>query len=579
MAAVIPIARFDDRLAGTVVQFSSAERIITATTSQQVEAALAEVEDAVAAGLWAFGCLAYEAASGLDPTLEVADPVPGLPLLWFGLASQPDRSPAPLPHDDGPSPLGARWRIKWDQQRHAEAVAAVHEAIAAGETYQCNLTTSLTGILDGDLFDHYAALVSRQAGAFNAWLNLGSHQILSASPECFFQRNGDLLLTRPMKGTAARHVDPAADLAARRELSASAKERAENIMIVDLLRNDLSQVSEPGSVEVTQLLAVEPYPTVWQLTSTICSTARKNLSLVELFRALFPCGSVTGAPKGATMRLIRTLEDGPRGIYCGAIGFLSPGAERRASFSVPIRTVTVEAATGMASYGVGSGVTWSSTADQEYAEVLAKARVLGVPSCGICETLAIDDGQLQHLKHHLARLERSAQQLGLFLDREQLMAEIEQHMSGHHGAGLMRIELNHAGVAITVRQRQNLAEPVRLAVDLPTVDPADPLTRVKITDRRRFEAARARFPEADDVILVNHDLKLTETTIANLAVKLDGIWFTPPTSDGCLPGIGRELALAAGQLRRRSLSVDDLSRAEAIAVISSARGWRVGLLL
>jgi para-aminobenzoate synthetase / 4-amino-4-deoxychorismate lyase len=254
----------------------------------------------------------------------------------------------------------------------------VRACIAAGDTYQCNLTDRLRTTLPGTPEQLYAALAGRQGGAFHAWLDLGEHAVVSASPELFVEWSGDALVTRPMKGTAARGNTPAKDAAAAERLRTSAKDRAENLMIVDLLRNDLSRVARTGSVVVRSLFDLEAYPTVWQLTSEVAASARPGTTLVDLLRALFPSGSVTGAPKVSTMRLIRELEPTPRGVYCGAIGVVGPpDSGMRARFSVPIRTAVVHRATGEAVYGAGGGIVWDSDPAAERAELLAKAAVLG----------------------------------------------------------------------------------------------------------------------------------------------------------------------------------------------------------
>ena len=239
---------------------------------------------------------------------------------------------------------------------------AVRAAIAEGDTYQCNLTTRLRSSFRGDAFGLYGELAHRQRGGHHAFLDLGRHTVVSASPESFLHWEDGLLRTAPMKGTAARGRTPEEDLAAREALRASEKDRAENVMIVDLLRNDLARVCEAGSVQVTELLATEEYPTLWQLTSRIQGRARPEVGFARVFEALFPCGSITGAPKLSTMELIAELEDAPRGVYCGAIGYFAPGSAPRARFNVAIRTVVIDGADGSAVYGAGGGITWASTA-------------------------------------------------------------------------------------------------------------------------------------------------------------------------------------------------------------------------
>jgi para-aminobenzoate synthetase/4-amino-4-deoxychorismate lyase len=269
------------------------------------------------------------------------------------------------------------WDCDWTSQDHRHRVDTVRQHIAAGETYQCNLTTRLTAEVGGDLSGLYTDLALAQRGSHNAYMDLGQHVIASASPELFFQIAGDEILMRPMKGTAQRSTSPAEDAEIVARLRSSAKERAENIMIVDLIRNDLARIARTGSVTVPFLCRPERYETVHQLTSDVTARLRPGTRLLDVFRALFPCGSVTGAPKPRTMQLIRDLEDGPRGIYCGALGIVGPPSSSvRARFNVAIRTVLVERATGTGRYGSGGGITWDSRAADEYAELMAKAAIL-----------------------------------------------------------------------------------------------------------------------------------------------------------------------------------------------------------
>jgi para-aminobenzoate synthetase/4-amino-4-deoxychorismate lyase len=372
--------RFDDVVGGTALALEASRGVLVARDLADVVPVLAEVDRATAAGSWAFGYLAYEAAPALDPGLAVAPRDPGdpLPLAVFGLGDRP-ASVAPVRPAPGPGrdyAIGP-WRRSWTEDGHRDDVRRVQECIAAGETYQLNLTVRMRAPVRGDLRQLYADLVEGQRGQYAAYLDVGSQVVLSASPELFFEWTADGLLTRPMKGTAARGRTPAEDDAAREGLLTSAKERSENVMIVDLLRNDLGRIAEPGSVQVPVLCRVERYATVWQLTSDVTARPRPGTGLVDVFRALFPCGSVTGAPKQRTMELIRTLEPEPRGVYCGAIGLVAPpGHPWRSRFSVAIRTVTVDPATGTAVFGTGGGITWSSDPAAEHAELLAKAAFL-----------------------------------------------------------------------------------------------------------------------------------------------------------------------------------------------------------
>ena len=574
-------ARFDDLRNGTAWKFPAPVRILRADLPDQVGDVLTEIETATAAGGWAYGFVAYEAASGLDPTWTVHPTPAATPLAWFAITDPPEIGPTELPGQaPGAEPAHdlAPWSWEWSADDHAGRVAALQEAIAAGDTYQGNLTTQLHSRLRGDAASWYRELAHRQRGAFHALLDIGSHTIVSASPECFLQWQGERLTVVPMKGTARRHHDPVADADSRTALLASAKERAENVMIVDLIRNDLSRLAEPGTVNVDQLLRCEGYATVWQLTSTVTATLPPGTSVKQVFTALFPCGSITGAPKASTMELLAELEDGPRGVYCGAIGWVAPPSEPvRARFGVAIRTGVVDNANGAVSYGVGGGITWDSRPTDEYAELRAKAAILGPPP-SLIETFSVRSGVAVNLERHLARLRRSAARLAIPYDEEVIVGQLDDLTDTEDR--IVRLELAPDGtVSRTDRPLGQHSAPVRLALDEPTVDPADVLYRHKTTRRHPYDQARARHPGADDVIMVNTVGNVTETSIATLVVRLGGVWCTPPVSDGCLPGIGREVLLEQGILVERSVPAALVTATSELAVVSSVRGWRPAVLV
>lgn len=375
-----PWGRCDDFPGGGARLFPGFDRHVTARRLDEVTDVLQHVEDATRSGMWAFGYVAYEAATGLDPVLATArssesDDTSRLPLVWFGLTSVP-----PLPtdlvasHDSfGTGP----WIPHWTPREYATAFDDVKAAIAAGRTYQCNLTTTHTATFTGSPTAFYADLANAQASSYCTYLDIGGHVVASASPELFFEWAGDTLRTKPMKGTARRGLTAAEDHALLRGLLSSAKERAENVIIVDLLRNDISRIARTGTVHVAALLTPEAYPTVWQLTSEVTATPLPDVGLVDVLRAMFPCGSITGAPKAETMSLIADIEGRPRGVYCGTIGWVAPPTETvRARFNVAIRTAHIDCARATCEYGVGGGITWDSRVDAEFAELQAKRMVL-----------------------------------------------------------------------------------------------------------------------------------------------------------------------------------------------------------
>ena len=583
---VTPFARFDDFACDRALVLREPVGILQALRPEEVAGLLCRVERAVSDGAWAAGFVTYEAAPGLDPSLTVRRPAPGrpfcdLPLAWFALFARAEHSkPVAPPAAGGSSP--ARWRPETSDADYEAAVGRIRDRIAAGETYQCNLTTRLRAQVGGDPSDLYASLASGQQGAHCARLDTGRFAVLCASPELFFEWRGDRVTTRPMKGTAPRGRFEAEDEAFSKALLTSEKERAENLMIVDLVRSDLGRIAEWGSVTVDSLFTREQFPTVWQLTSSVSASARPGTGLVDLFRALFPAGSVTGAPKRRTMELIAELEPSPRGVYCGAVGFVAPpGTEVNARFSVPIRTVLVDRRSGEAEYGTGGGITWSSDPAAEREELWAKARILDrQESYDLVETMAFVPGRgVRNEERHLARLRFSAGRLGFRFDRTAIRDAIEGAASRLVEPSRLRLTLSRAGAITTDTSGLPSAGPVRLAVDDEPVDSADLLLFHKTTRRDPYVARAARHPGVDDVVLVNERGRPTETTIANLLVEIGGRWWTPPVDAGCLPGVERGRLIDEGLVAERDLTIEDLGRADRLAVVSSLRGRRAATLV
>jgi aminodeoxychorismate synthase component I len=372
-----PWARLDDFVTNSAQVFPRFDDQIRADRLSEVLDAVAEADRASTRGMWVVGFVAYEAAAGLNPDLprSVTAGERDLPLVWFGISRQAPQFGALVRPRSGYS-VGD-WTFAWEAAEYGAAFDEVKRAIGAGDTYQCNLTTLLTTSFDGCAESFYADLSAAQGAKYSAYVDLGRDVIASASPELFFQWKGQMVHTRPMKGTAPRGTTRAEDAQRVRSLLASEKERAENIIVVDLLRNDLSRIAVPGTVRVPALLTPERFTTVWQLTSEVSAQLLPHAGLVDVLQALFPCGSVTGAPKISTMELIQRVEKRQRGVYCGCIGVLAPiGHTPRAQFSVAIRTARIDRLKGHCEYGVGGGITWQSDRRAEYAELETKCAIL-----------------------------------------------------------------------------------------------------------------------------------------------------------------------------------------------------------
>jgi len=553
-------------------RFDSHVSTLIAETPDQVVAVLQQAEAATQQGLYAVGFVAYEAAQAMNPHLPALPPRDGLPLVWFSLfrnrhcVTVGDGLPTGTTAAPELAPAGSK-------SEYEIAISRIHTAIEQGETYQINYTFPLQGHWQGNPLQLYRSLLNAQQPAFGAFLDIGSHTIISTSPELFFSSKDGLITTRPMKGTAPRGRFPAEDQTLQEQLQQSSKEQAENLMIVDLLRNDLGQIAETGTVKTEALFEVESYPTVHQMTSSITARLRPEAGLLDIFKALFPCGSVTGAPKRRSMEIISGLEQQPRGVYCGAIGYLAPEGE--ACFSVAIRTLLLEQQTSQISMGVGSGITWGSDPCAEYAEYLNKAAFLKPrPQPRLLESLLLEEGNYPRLARHLDRLGWSANRLGYGCDREQIRQALLVHAAGTTGQHKTRLLLAQDGSCqIESTPLQQLHQPLKVALATTPVDPTDLLLYLKTEQRDRYNQARQEHPAADEVLLCNDRGELTEGSFTNLVLKLDNRLVTPPLASGLLPGIMRQELLEQGIITERVLYPQDLQRAEEIWLINSVRGW------
>ncbi|WP_158615419.1 aminodeoxychorismate synthase component I [Acidipila sp. EB88] len=588
---------------------------------EELPALFARLEAANADGLWAAGYLAYECGYHWEPTATVAsgsEPVgDGLPLAAFGLYRQPARFVGEaLPAGDG----GEHARLQrfvpfsMDEAAFAGKVEQVQRWIAAGDTYQVNLTGQAEAEWHGGVTPLFRHMMEAQPVRFGALLHGGTHQrpwwVLSASPELFFELRKRRIRVRPMKGTARRGADAAEDQALAAELAADPKNRAENIMIVDLLRSDLGRVAETGSVRVERLFEVEQFASLLQMSSEVSATLRPEVDKYGLFRALFPSGSIVGAPKVRTMQLIQELEQASRGVYTGAIGFFAPDGD--AVFSVAIRTAVVR--DGAFRMGLGAGITWDSEAGAEYRECLLKGAFLrGVSESGVggsvepgrglaravtagrmaedagwieglIETMRWEAGACALWPLHLARLERSARRLGLRFDQERVEQAVlaEAAALSCDVAWRLRLVLAADGGLRLSHAALEAGEEGQLRLMLwpQRVDSADPLLRHKTTRRGLYDAALAGAREAGcvDAVLVNERGEVCEGAIHNVFVRHGSLWRTPPVEAGVLPGVFREhLLRTMPGIREERFGVEALRAADEIWITNAVRGVRVAV--
>ena len=562
-------ARFDFLADGEPVLFQAPSAVLIARTVDEVSRVMAAADQALRDGNYVAGWVAYEAGPAFDSAL-VTQPPGDVPLVCFGVYAEKQQAP-PL---DPPARMASRltWTPALTAPQHAAGVAAIREAIAAGETYQINYTFRLHANpwTFGPLDPLYASLASAERVPYAAFLETDDWSVLSLSPELFFERDGQQLVTKPMKGTAPRGRWSAEDRARAEALRTSEKNRAENVMIVDLCRNDLTRVCRGGTVRATSMFDVQRYPTVWQMVSSVEGELETGVELTDIFGALFPAGSITGAPKSSSMRLIAGLEHAPRGVYCGAIGYASPHG--RATFNVAIRTMTVQRATGRAEYGVGGGITWDSTAPDEHAEAMQKAACLEVrPPFSLIETLRWEHGTHVRLDAHLARLEESADYFGFAFDERIVRAALS---SDAQGALRVRLELAVDGAASVVLSPLDITpEAPTFALASSPVNSSNRWLFQKTTRREVYDHHKAAHPDVFDVLLWNERSELTEFTRGNVVLELEGRKVTPPRTCGLLGGVFRQELLDSGQIVEAVVLVSDLSRASRVWFVNSLREW------
>jgi para-aminobenzoate synthetase / 4-amino-4-deoxychorismate lyase len=534
-------------------------RILSAYSTDQVKPLLEELRAAQTQGLHAAGYLAYDAGTALLPNLAVATDTP---LAWFGLFEQfesitTDALPSTLPDPAGAWLSGLRPEMS--RADYAKAFASVQEYIAAGDIYQANLTFPLSANYAGDPLALYAALRLRAAAGYGGVIWTGERYYLSFSPELFFALKGSRVTTKPMKGTAERRADRQADMAEADQLQTDPKQRAENLMIVDLLRNDLSRVCEAGSVAVPELFHVESYPTVHQMTSTVSGILPEGGDAIDVITALFPCGSITGAPKIRAMQIISEVEAAPRGIYCGSIGRIDPNGD--AAFNVAIRTFTLCEQMKTVSLGLGSGVVADSNETAEWAECLAKGDFARVDGYGfdLIETMRFEPARgILRLELHLERMKDSARTFGFEFDRHE--ARNRLHAATFHLDALSKIRLlasRQGALAIEIRPLSE-AEHWRVAIVPLPVAAEDFRLRHKTSDRAFYDEARKGRRDCDEVVFVTADGLLTEGSISALFVEKDGSLLTPRLRTGLLPSVLRRELIEAGRAVEADLSADDL---------------------
>ncbi len=557
----------DFRALGERYTFTQPIKELKTRDLAEVADLLAQVESYQEQGYYVVGYVSYEAAPAFEEKLAVHKlPLLGEYLLYFTVHDSVETSPIPLTYEEVDLP--SKWREQTSAEDYEKAISQIHHHLRQGDTYQVNYTVQLKQDLSANPFAIYNRMVVEQEAGYNAYVEHDEMAVISMSPELFFEQNDRELTTRPMKGTTHRGVTDQEDLAQASWLEQDPKNHSENMMIVDLLRNDMNRISEVGSEHVERLCQVEQYSTVWQMTSTIKSQLRPDVDLVEIFRSLFPCGSITGAPKIATMEIIKDLEPQPRGVYCGTIGLLLPNGRR--IFNVAIRTIQLYK--GQAIYGVGGGITWDSTWESEYREVHQKAAVLYRKQARfkLITTGKISQKRLPFEDQHLERLTKASRYFAFPFDPEDLRQKIEMECQAcdSHQDYRLRIILSKSGEIELSRQVLEPLSPAfrQAQLCLQEADLQTPFTYFKTTHRPHLSLGE------QEIIYHNAAGELLETSIGNLVLKINGKLYTPPISLGILPGIYRQHLLETGQVEEKVLTVPDLDQAETIYGCNAVRG-------
>ena len=557
------------------LEFKDLIGIITTNSIENVVCCLQNVEEAVECKKYfAVGFVAYEAASAFDKALQTKQQHSDVPLLWFGIYKRAESIVLP---DVGDSGLDiAKWEMSISRYEYNHCINEVKRNIYEGNTYQVNYTLRQNSQFKGDAFKLFCRLAAAQRAEYSAYIETSKFAVCSASPELFFTLDGNRIISKPMKGTAKRKLLLEDDLKQGSWLKKSTKNRSENVMILDMIRNDIGRIAKPGSVNVTELFAVEKYPTVWQMTSTV--EARTECGVTEVFKALFPCASITGAPKANTMKIINELENTPRGLYTGAIGFMKPG--KSCQFNVAIRTVFINKQNNIAEFGVGGGIVSDSTADDEFLECQTKAKFLEKKHIPfqLLESILHEEGSGYYLlNNHLKRLENAAEYFDYQLSIDEVSSKLlafENTISGKQNK--VRLLLSESGeftLEAVPLAENNKDEEFKVAMASNPINTKTPFTFYKTTNRSLYNEFKKAYPEYYDIILWNSDGEVTESTFSNIVIKTNGELFTPCLKCGLLAGTFREHLLEKKIIKEKVIKIEELIGSDSIFLINSVRKW------
>lgn len=547
--------------------FDKPLKIIETNKIEQINNCLQEIERAVNEGHYAAGFLSYEAAAAFLPVdLKTTE----FPLLWFGIFKNKSSIKN---NNKTPFNIG-EWSPTVNKSEYYSDFKKITNAFENNSTNQVNYTIRLATTFTGNSYKYYLDLKNKQNASYNAYLDIGNHHILSISPELFFDLKSKKITVKPMKGTKERGNNLAEDKQFKRELMHSKKNQYENKLIVDLMKEELSPISEDGTIVVKDLFSVEAFPTLFQMTSTIESTVKEHINLTDIFKTLFPCGSITGAPKVETINFIKDLEKRNRDIYCGAIGFITPDFE--ATFNVPIRTVIIDTKKNEATYDVGGGITKMSNKEDEYQEVFTKAKVLDTKEVDfdLIETFGLISGKYIVYDEHIARLKSSATYFNFKINIPKINNDLLKIATQFKTKKMrVRLTLSKKGthnITFTPLLQTNTPQIVTLARD--SIEDSIFLYH-KTTNRAMYDSLKVNDPKIFDTLFWNENNEITEFSIGNIVLEVNNELITPKASSGLLPGTYRQALISKNVIKEKTILISDLPKAKRIWLINSVREW------
>lgn len=572
-STIQPFLQFDFKATNEATKplcFTNPLKVISTDKIADVMRCLEEVEHATANGLYAAGYISYETVGAFYPSVKLRTDNK-MPLLWFGIFDQPSHA---ISEKADASYQIDNWKINLSKQEYEQKFIEIMAAIKAEQFNQINYTVQFEAAFTGDTFRYYQELKQAQQSDFSAYLNIGDFQILSASPELFFKQQAGIITARPMKGTIHRGKSFAEDMTNQRWLRTSDKNKRENKLTTDLMKEELASLVTEDSLHVSKQYEVEKYPTVYQMTSTITGQLNSDLSAIDVMKTLFPCGSISGTPKLAAMEFISTIEKAARDVYCGAIGYITP--ENEAVFNVPIRTVVVDQKAEKATYGAGGAITEHSNMTEEYAEIHTKSEILHLKHkpFKLLETIGLHHGKFFVYEQHLKRLINSAAYFNFPLQVAVIEAELATYAVCYPvGKWIVRLVVSESGSFTTEINPLLPFSLNQVALAKEPIDKTSVFVYHKTTQRDIYDYFKAQVANVADVLMWNDKQEITEFTIGNIVVELDGNLITPPISSGVLPGTFREKLLDQGEISEQTIYLDDIKNCTKLWLINSVRQW------